>query len=181
MNICNAVNSCGGKIDAVIIPDADDYSTAYLNKVLAEYRPVQIYCGKLPNGSSLLLNNTEKHVFGNDFETENFSVKFVETQNSYAVSVENNDISALVLFDPIADFSSLPERFRSADIIITRGDYPSGLEGSGCRLAVINAENQRGVLLQKELSDLGLRCVATADCGDIIIKADSGILSANRE
>lgn len=181
MNICNAVNSCGGKIDAVIIPDADDYSTAYLNKVLAEYRPVQIHCGELPNGSSLLLNNTEKHVFGNDFETENFSVKFVETQNSYAVSVENNDISALVLFDPIADFYSLPERFRSADIIITRGDYPSGIESSECKLAVINAENQRGVLLQKELSDLGLRCVATADCGDIIIKADSGILSANRE
>lgn len=181
MNICNAVNSSGGKIDAVIIPDADDYSTAYLNKVLAEYRPVQIHCGELPNGSSLLLNNTEKHVFGNDFETENFSVKFVETQNSYAVSVENNDISALVLFDPIADFSSLPERFRSADIIITRGDYLSGIESSECKLAVINAENQRGVLLQKELSDLGLRCVATAGCGDIIIKADSGILSANRE
>lgn len=181
MNICNAVDACGGRIDALIIPDADDYSSSYLNKILAEYRPAQIYCGELPHGSSLLLNNTEKHAFGTDFETENFFVKFEKAENGYAVLIENSDMSALILFDPIADISLLSERFRSADIIITRSDYPTGLESSGCRLAVINAENQRGVLLQKELSDSGLRCAATAGGGDIIIKADSGFVSVYRE
>ncbi len=181
MNICNAVDSFGGRLDALVIPDADDYSASYLNKVLAEYRPEKIHCGELPHGSSLLLNNTEKHAFGTDFETENFSVKFEKTENGHAVLIENSDMSALILFDPIADISLLSERFRSADIIITRNDYPTGLEGSGCALAVINAENSRGVLLQKELSDSGLRCAATAGGGDIIIKADSGFVSAYRE
>lgn len=181
MSICSAIDSFGGKIDTLIIPDAGDYSTSYLNKVLAEYRPDKICCGELPHGSSLLLNKTEKHSVGNDFETESFSVKFEKTQNSHSVLIENNDISALILFDPIADFSLLSEDFRSADVIITRNDYPSGLESSGCRLAVINAENSRGVLLQKELSDSGLRCAATAGGGDIIIKADSGFVSAYRE
>lgn len=181
MNICNAVNSFGGEIDALIIPDADDYSTSYLNKVLGEYRPAQIHCGELPHGSSLLLNSTEKHTIGNDFETESFSVKFEKTQSNYSVLIKNDDVSALILFDPIADSSSLSEDFCSADVIITRNDYPAGIESSGCKLAVINAENSRGVLLQKELSDLGLRCAATAGGGDIIIKADSGFVSAYRE
>lgn len=181
MNIGNAVNSCDGKIDAIIVPDADECSTAYLNNILSQYRPSRISCGELPQGSSLLLNGTEKTAFGSDFEVGGASVSFEETANGYAVLIENNDVSALILFDPIADFSSLSEKFRSADTVITRGDYPTGLEVSGCALAVINAENQRGVLLQKELSYIGLRCVATAGCGDIIIKADGGILSANRE
>lgn len=181
MNICNAVDSFGGEIDALIVPDADDYSASYLNKVLAEYHPDKIYCGKLPHGSSLLLNNTEKRVFGTDFETDNISVRFEKVQNGYAVLIENKDMSALILFDPIADFSLLSEGFRSADIIITRNDYPAGLESTGCNLAVINAENSRGVLLQNELSDMDLRCAATAGGGDIIIKADSGFVSAYRE
>lgn len=181
MNICNAVDSCGGRIDAIIVPGADECSSSYLNKILAQYHPPRISCGDLPQGSSLLLGGTEKSVFGSDFEVGNISVNFEKTQNGHAVLIGNNDVSALVLFDPIADFSSLSEKFRAADMIITRSDYPSGLDGMECALAVINAENQRGVLLQKELSDLGLRCVATAGCGDIIIKADSGILSVNRE
>ncbi len=181
MNICNVVDTYGGRLDALIIPDDDDYSAAYLNKVLAEYRPAQIHCGELPNGSSLLLNNAEKHAFGTNFETDKFSVKFAKTQNSYSVLIENSDVSALILFDPTEDLSFLSEDFGAADIIITRNDYPAGLESSGCKLVVLNAENSRGVLLQKELSDFGLRCAATAGNGDIIIKADSGFVSAYRE
>ena len=180
-DICNAVNSCGGRIDAIIVPDAKDSSSAYLNSILSQYKSLQISCGELPNGSSLLLNGAEKRVFGSDFAVGDISVSFEKTHGGYAVLAESDDVSALVLFDPIAEFSSLSEKFRAADMIITRGDYPPGLDNSGCTLAVINAENQRGVLLQKELSDSGLRCVATAGCGDIIIKADSGILSAYRE
>lgn len=181
MNICNAVNSFGGKIDTIIVPDADEYSSSYLNNILSEYRPENICCGELPRGSTLLLNKTEKHSFGKDFKTENLSVKFEKTQSNCSVLIKNNDVTALILFDPIADFSLLSEDFRSADVIITRNDYPQGTENFGWKLAVINAENSRGVLLQKELSDLGLRCAATAGGGDIIIKADSGFVSAYRE
>ncbi len=181
MYVCDAINAYGGNIDALIIPDSEDYSASYLNRVLSEYIPSKIFCNELPSGSSLLLNDAEKHSFGGMNFCGEFAVKSARIENSSCVFIKNKDVSALVCFDPIENFSDFPEDFRSADVIITRGDYPKGIEHFNSKLVVINAENSRGIILQNEISDLGINCAATAGCGNIVIKADGGFVSAYRE
>lgn len=181
MYIGDRIDAFGGEIDALIIPDKSEYSTSYLNKILSEYSPEKVYCGELPSGSSLLLNNSEKYDL-NEMEYNGiFTVRSASVNNRSCVYLRTDDISVLICFDPIPDISAFPEEFCKADVVITRGDYPVGIEGLSCKLVVINAENSRGILIQEELSEMGMNCAATAGCGDIIIKAEDGFVSAYRE
>ncbi len=181
MRVSNAVQSVGGNAEVFIISDSDETASGYLNSVLPELKPDKIFFEKLPEGSSLLLNNTEQFDWNNALSSENFNVKYYKYENNYCAFIKNKDISLLVCFDPFEDLSSLPNEFLTADVMITRNDYPSGTEGMGCDFVVINAENERGILLQNELSALGVNCAATAGCGNIIIKAEDGFISAFRE
>ncbi len=181
MYVCDAINAVSGDIDALIIPDSEAYSTSYLNRVLSEYTPEKIFCNELPRGSSLLLKDTEKHSFGSMNYFGEFAVKSARIKDSSCVLIKNKDVSALVCFDPIENFFDFPEDFRTADVIITRSDYPKEIERFNSKLVVINAENPRGIILQNEISDLGINCAATAGCGNIVIKADGGFVSAYRE
>ena len=180
-NICTAVDSVGGRLDAIIIPDDSISSSAFLNGVLSGYRPDEIYCGELPDGSSLLLNRSEINKFNCISYSEKFSVKSYNINNNYCVLLKNQDICALICFDPVFDISSLPEEFRQVDVIISRNDYPRGIEKTGCSLAVINAENKRGVTIQNELKSVGINCAATGGCGGVTVRADGGFVSAYRE
>ena len=94
--------------------------------------------------------------------------------------IKTSDMSALVCFDAVSDYSVLPENIRNADVIITRNDYPRNIDNNNCRLVVVNSENSRGLIIQDELSKLGIKCVATAGCGDILIRGENGFVSANR-
>ncbi|MBQ8015468.1 MAG: ComEC/Rec2 family competence protein [Clostridia bacterium] len=181
MRVSNAVQSVGGNTDFLIVPDSDESSSGYLNDVLPELRPDRIFFENLPQGSKFLLKNTEQNILKDTFSCENFTVKYHKYKNKSCVNVKNQDISILICFDPIEDISSLPKEFLSADVMITRNDYPAGTEELECDFIVINAENERGVILQNELSALGVNCAATAGCGNIIIKADDGFISAFRE
>ncbi len=181
MRVSNAVQSVGGSADAFVIPDSGETSSGYLNKVLSEICPDRIFFDSLPRGSELLLKSTEEIGWDNALSSKKFIVKTLKFENKYCAYIKSQDISLLICFDPFDDISSLPKEFLTADIIITRNDYPAGIEGLGCDFVVINAENERGVLLQKELLNLGVNCAATAECGNIIIKADDGIISTFRE
>lgn len=180
-NICTAVDSAGGRLDAIIVPDNSASSSAFLNGVLSEFRPDKIYCGELPDGSSLLLKRSEIYSFDGMSYSEKFFVKNYSVDNNYCVLLKNQDICALICFDPVFDISSLPDEFRHVDVIISRNDYPRGIEKTGCSLAVINAENKRGVTIQNELKSIGVNCTSTGGCGSITVRADGGFVSAYRE
>lgn len=178
--IIDVLQKSGNSLDSMIIPSSDEYHASYLLDTLRYVRPDYVCCGNLPYGCELLLNKSELYEFGSGFESDNFRFDFISAGNSRCVYFETHDMSALVCFDPVFDYSALPEKFRNADVIITRNDYPDNIENSNCKLIVINSENERGLILQDELSDCGVRCVATAGCGDILIRGENGYVSANR-
>ena len=129
----------------------------------------------------MLLKNTEKYEFIDLCPVENISVKSAIINNNYCVLLKNKDISALICLGSVLNYSSLTEEFRDTDLVISRSDYPSGAEHSDCSAVIINAENNRGILIQQELLDKGINCVATGGCGNILIRAKDGEISANRE
>lgn len=167
----------GGKTDVLIIPEADEYSASYLNDILMSFRPQSVFCGDLPSGSELLLGGSDICRYGNLTASDSFSFKACDSDYLY---FENDDVSALICFDPIADFSVFPDEIKSADVIVTRNDYPRNIESRNCKLLVVNSENKRGIMIQNELSQAGVNCVATGGCGNILIRAEDGFVSANR-
>lgn len=175
--ISNEIRKYGGKLDTLIIPDADEYSSAYLNDILLFYRPSRICFTELPSGSELLLGGCEINGLGDEIDSENF----IYTANGNdCIYLKNEDISALICFNPTFDYSSLPDDYKKADVIITRNDYPRNIETENCRLLVVNSENSRGLIIQNELSANGIRAVATGGCGSVLIRAENGYVSANR-
>lgn len=181
MRITAAFDALGGEIDAVIIPDSGEFSSAYSNKIFAEYRPDKIYSSELSRNDELLLKSSEKFGLFSEYGSKNFTVNSTKIGENYCTLIKNNDVSVLICFGPIENYSLFPQDFRSADVIITRGDYPKGIENFGARLVVLNCEETRGRLISNELNSMGINATATAENGDIIIKADDGFVSAYRE
>lgn len=170
----------GSKTDILIVPDAEDSSASYLIKNLLNTTPDSVYCGALPRGSELLLKNSNVNAINGSFGSENFDFTYFSSDGADFLHIKTSDMSALVCFDAVSDYSVLPENIRNADVIIARNDYPRNIDSNNCRLVVVNSENSRGLIIQDELSNLGIRCVATAGCGDIIIRGENGFVSANR-
>lgn len=180
-NICNAIESTGNDLSAMIISDSEVKSSAYLNSVLPEYNSSEIYCNDLPAESKFLFKNKDTNKFETEIKFDNFEISCRNFNTKSFAFIHNEDASVLVLFDPIKDLTILDEEFQNPDVIISRNDYPSGIEKSDCVLTVINAENSRGLILQNEMKNKGLNCAATAGCGDIVIKADDGYISSYRD
>lgn len=170
----------GSKIDLLIIPDAEEPSVSCLNKTLLYCVPDTVYCGALPWESFLLLGSSNINKSEGSFSSDNFDFTSFSSDGADFLYLETSDMSALVCFDAVSDYSALPDNLRNADVIITRNDYPKNIENNNCKLVVVNSENSRGVVIQDELSELGVRCVATAGCGDILIRGENGFVSANR-
>ncbi len=175
--ISEQIRKFGGEIDTLIIPDAEEYSTAYLNDILLIYRPSRICFDELPQGSNLLLGGCETYGLGDGFDSENFNYTANGADSIYII---NEDVSALICLNPDLDYSSLPDDCKKADVIISRNDYPRNISTENCRLLVVNCENNRGLIIQNELSAKGIRAVATGGCGNILIRAENGYVSANR-
>ncbi len=180
-NICYAVEDSGNKLDTVIFPDSDDNSSMYLLDVINEFNPEKIYCNGYPEYLAPLMKKRNVCSFGDKIETKNFNIECKTVDNKSFASVRNEDAVILILFDPIEDINQIPEEYRKADVVISRNDYPVGIEMTCSDIAVINSDNARGMLLQNEFADRNINCVVTAGCGDIIIKADDGCVSAYRE
>lgn len=170
----------GNKTDLLIIPDAGESSASYLNKTLLYSTPDSVYCGALPYGSELLLGSSNVNGLNGSFSSENFDFTYFSSDGADFLYAETSDMSALVCFDAVSDYSLLPDNFKNADVIITRNDYPENIDNNSCKLVVVNSENSRGLIIQDELSEFGIRCVATAGCGDILIRGENGFVSANR-
>lgn len=179
--LCRAVDSVGNNLNAVIFPDFEKKTSAYFYNVINEFRPNHVYCDDVSHDYAPLLKNVNKDIFDGKKSFENFDVFCENVNDKPLVLLKNSDAVILIMFDPVADMNLLPERFQKADVIITRSDYPDGMENSGSVLTVVNAENMRGVIIQNELNDIGFNGVTTAGCGDIVIKADDGYISVYRD
>ncbi len=178
--IIDETEKSGNKLHYIVVPDSDEYSASYFIKILKSITPEAVWCGELPYGSDLLLNRSELCSITEPLQTDNFNIIHVSCAGADCFYFESSDMTALICFDSVFDYSLLHDEFKNADIIITRNDYPKNIENKNCKLVVLNAENLRGVLIQNELNELGARCVATAGCGNILIRSENGYVSANR-
>lgn len=178
--VIDETNNYGGKLNYLVVPSADEYSSAYLNEVLQSIRPENIICDELPYGSELLLEKSNVCSVDGYFATEEFGFRLSECDNSMCMFLESSDMSVLICFDSVFDYCDLPGEFQNADIIITRNDYPMNIESKNCKLLILNSENSRGIAIQKELSESGIKCVATGGCGNILLRGENGAVSANR-
>lgn len=175
-----AIEDIGG-LDYLAFPDDEKSNSAYALNVLKCTEPKAVSFDALPSGAELLLGRIETYPFDKPVFSDNIEIRSVNAENSCCVLAKTQDISVLICFDPVKSLSALPEEFQSADLLITRSDYPIDLADHGVSYTVINAENSRGILLQNELASKGIKSVSTAECGDIIIRADNGDISIYRD
>ena len=180
-NLCNAADKTGNDLKAVIFPDSDVESSSYFLNVINELHPENVYCDGYPEDSKLLLKNTDVFRFEEEKDFSCFDITCETLNGKSFAMIKNEDVSLIVLFDPVNDIDELPDGFRNADVIISRNDYPDGIEKTGSVLTVINTDNSRGIIIQNELENIGINCVATAGCGTLRIKADDGCVSSYRE
>ncbi len=178
--ISEALEPSGDNIDAVFVPYESVQTSSCLAAFLSTHSVEKIYCGELDFNSRLLVKNSEIHSTGSEYSTENFIVRTETAGGKIATMVYSADASILICYDPIEYYSLFPQNFQSADIIITRGDYPENIENFGADFVIINAENVRGKLISDELNAEGIMAVSTAGNGNITVKADDGYISAYR-
>ncbi len=179
--VCETVSKTDNNLSALFIPNFDDCSSSYFINVIKEFVPYEIYCDYLSPDLKHLVSSSVINGFVTEKMFENFKIKTINIDNKSLLLAENEDLKVVVMFDPVKDINKLPDDFQNADIIITRSDYPAGIEKICSSLVVVNSENQRGMIIQNELNNMGLKCAATAGCGNIIIKADNGDISSYRE
>ncbi len=180
MKIGNALNRTGS-FDALILPDATEYSSSFAVGLLKENRPRELVCGEMPENLHLLSGGCEIRPITEKYSTENFTVCFCEVNGTSLVLVENENISSLICPFPIDESEHIPEHFRDAQLIIARNDYPSDITEYSADFTVICAENRRGLTIQNELNSKGISCAATGGCGDLLITAENGVMSVCRE
>ena len=180
-NISYSIENSGNNILALYTTGLSNNSSSSSVKILKSFSPDEIYCDEIPPEIKPLLKNKNTYKFDSDKVFDNFVVSSFTQGNKSFSYIKNEDVSVLLMFDPIVDFESIPDEYADADVIIMRNDYPDGIENSDAVLSVVNSENSRGLIVQNELNRLGLKTVATAGCGDIIIKADDGKISVHRE
>ena len=178
--ISEALEFSGSNINAVFVPHESVQTSSCLTAFLLNHSVEKIYCGELEFNSRLLLKETEMRSVSSEYSTENFVVTTKSAGDKSVTSVRSADASILICYDPIEDYALFPQDFRSADVIITRADYPKNIENFGADLVVINAENTRGKLISDELNANGITAVSTAGNGNIIVKADDGYITAYR-
>ncbi len=179
-NLCYSIEETANRVNTVVFPDSENNSSAYFVDVLNEFDPQNIYCDDLPDYSVPLMKSRKQYSFTDKIETNGFDIECHTVNDKSFASVKNEDAVILILFDHVSDFDQIPNEFRHADVIISRNDYPLGIEMTGSKLVVINSDNSRGILIQNELSERNINCTVTAGCGNVIIKADDGYISAHR-
>ncbi len=169
----------GGGLNAAFVPDSEESSGAYLRNIFASYRPAVICCDELPEGVDLLLNQSENRVFTDTYIAENIFVKSYNFDNYYCTYIKTDDISAVVCFDPLFDYSLMPEALRDADIVISRSNFPLNVFENTDSVYVLNAEETRAENAKKKFGEN--RFFVTGGEGDIVLRAVNGNLKVERE
>lgn len=176
----NAIEKTGG-IDYIVIPDNQEINSAFIINVLKSTEPKAMAVDIIPSGAEHLLHNTEIVTTDKTGFSENIKIRCEYVGDAFCAFAQTEDLSVLICSDPVENINLLPSEFKDADILISRSDYPADLADYDFSYTVINAENARGMLIQNELLSKGMKAASTAECGDIIIRADNGKLSVYRD
>lgn len=169
--IFDYIHKTCGKLDALILPDNSDMTSKYAVDIVKNYSPSIIQSDGLSDNVKLVASADSVLSLEQPIVFDSFEIINIKVDNKYCSYIKTPDVSALVFYHPVADFSSIPSEYSSPDIIITRSDYPIGVEKTDADIVAVNAENLRGVLIQDELIAKGVNSCATAECGDITIAA----------
>ena len=178
--IVNALNRTDG-VDCLVLPSSDKTVTAYAVNVIKESVPKRVYCDSLPENAALLVSENETYPLESSYSSGAVGVRFHAVENKHVVLVETKNISMLVCASKVSNFSSLPQNFRTADLLVCLSDYPEDTADYTFDSAVICANNQKGVAAQNALVYQGVNAVATGGCGDVVIKASKGNFRIGRE
>ncbi|MBR4728031.1 MAG: ComEC/Rec2 family competence protein [Clostridia bacterium] len=173
--IRQAVQREGGRLRALLLPDVDETDSAYALELAQQFSPTVI-ADRLPYGFELFA--LPQTPFAGDYADGVVTLRMLRQEETQAVLIRTPDLTALICFDPL---DRLPAEAGEAPVLVFRGDYPAGLSPSAVRFAAVNAENLRGVLLQSELQAQGIPAAATAECGDLLIRARNGKISVCRD
>ena len=179
--ISNAILSCGGRIDAVFVPSADEADSAYIVDILSAYRPERIYCNKLPEGASLLTSRSKMLDFDESYVTENISVNSYNFNNNFCTLLETDDIYLAVCYDPQLDYSLFSDVGFEPDAVVSRGNIPKEAVKKAEVLCVLNAEKLRGDAAEKYYGSTGKSVIVTGGRGSVTLCADNGAIKAGRE
>lgn len=173
-SISRAIDGCYGKIDCLILTDTSDHSSCEAVGIIKEYTPKALMCGGISREIKQVSSNADLIDINGIYIRKNFKAYGIQDDSEPCIIIETNDITAAVCAHPL---SNAPQ----ADILITRSDYPENAVDNGYDFTVICAGNYRGVIIQNELINRGLRASATAGNGNIIIRAENGKISSYRK
>ncbi len=180
-SITEAIYETGGGIDVAAILSTEEGTDSYSRNVFSEYKPQVLFFDKLPEGVELMTSKTKKYNLDKLNLHENISVKSEDISNNYCVYVCTEDVSVLICFDPVFDFSLLPSEFQNADLIISKGNFPKSETGYNSADLVLISEKERAEYIRKSYLEKGLDMIYTGGEGDIIIRAENGCINIERE
>ena len=179
-SIVEAVEFAGG-VDCVFTSFENEKNSSLLVPLLKNCKPETVFSDNLPNEAKLLLKNVTINSVDKEIIQDNTKVGYFSDNGSQGYFVETDDIKVLICLDYFKQISGIPNKYLDFDVLICRGDYPKDINSFSPEAVIINAENSRGVIIQNELLAKGINSLATAGCGNIIIRADSGNISYYRE
>ena len=178
--ISKALEEETDSVNAMFIPDSSPFTSAESVGIIKNFKPENVYADSLSPDAELVAAGRNLKAFDDKYIGDNITVTSFKGESGACSFVETDDVSFLILYSPVASLNGIPVDFNEADVLIARGNYPKGDELSSVSLTVVSAENLRGVAIQNELEAKGFKGIATADCGDILIRAREGSISANR-
>ena len=173
--IRRAVQREGNRLRALLLPDAADPYSAYALEVVQQFSPTVI-ADRLPYG--LTLFPFSQLPLSADYTDGDVALRTIRVDESEAVLAKTPDLTALICFDPV---DRLPTEAADAQLLVLRGDSPPDLSPSAAQCVALNAEDPRGVAQQTVPNECAASVVATADCGDLLIRAKNGELSVCSE
>lgn len=155
------------ELEMLVIPRLNRTEAGCCNKLLLKHKPDVLVCDELPEGSSLLLNNTVT-VGANGYcgeLFENGKLTCVSNENASFVYLQIYSLNVVISFYPSTDLSqfNLPE----PDILICRADLPHGYDENTYSLVVLADTD---CLRQNSLLLSGVNAVSTAGEGNVRVR-----------
>lgn len=179
-SIADAIDFAGGA-DYIFTSFENEKNSSLLIPILKNNKPDSVFSDDLSAETKLLLNNVPIYSVEDKIVQDNTIIRYYSVDGSEGYFVKTDDLKVLICFDYVKEIDNLPDDCNDFDVLICRGDYPKDVFSYSPEVVIINAENSRGVRIQNELLAQGINSVATAECGNIIIRADNGNISYYRE
>lgn len=176
--ITDAIYSNGNELNTLVLCDSSDDKSGYLFNVLSAHKPDRAFYDSLPRGAELMLSKTQKNTFLSLDDSEKIHSQSCIVSGNYCVLAETEDISALICFGSVFDYSALPQSFKNTDVIISYGNMPRGINELSCSYAVLVSEGDRVNYIGNMLENKGISCVSTnGESKDLVICANDKNIS----